>query len=312
MLPIVKLVESTDSMPQLVNVLLVTMNQVHVKNVYNVITDVLLVIFMNVSNVTIQPTDIFQIVTVNMELGIMVLLIVNHVIPNVLIVKMVLVNVALVPLTELKELKTTNHLVHVHQVKLKLMDIVIHVTTIVKIVLKTTSPNVHHVPILESVITVFVQKNGTIMVMILNVNHVKSFVNNVSTPTLVPNVKNTEIITISHIVHVHITKWIMVLKDSVMNVTTDVKNVLMFKIGLMEDTVLLVLITETPCHQLVVVHTELLKSVNYVFHVTNKDVKPVVKTKPVLTMLITVVLVKLTESKIHLLAHVTLDIMKNL
>jgi hypothetical protein len=192
------------------------------------------------------------------------------------------------------------------------MDIVNHVTTIVKIVLKTTSPNVLHVPILESNITVFVQKNGTIMDMILNVNHVKSFVNNVSTPTLVPNVKITEIITISHIVHVNNTKWIMVLKDYVMNVTTDVKNVLMFLIGILEDTVLLVLMTEIPCHQLVVVHTELLKSINNVFHVTNKDVKPVVLMKPVLTMLITVVLVKLTESKIHQCAHVTMDIMKNL
>jgi hypothetical protein len=228
MLPIVKLVDYTDSMPQLVNVLLVTMNQVHVKNVYNVITDVSLVICMNVKNVTIQPTDIFQTVSVKSELGIMVLLIVNHVIPNVLIVKMLLENVTHVLLTELKDL---NQLVHVHPVKPKLMDIVNHVTTNVLNVKKTTPLLVTLVLILEKVITVPVQKNGTIMVMILIVNHVKTFVNNVSTPMLVPNVKNTEIITISHTVHVQPTKWIMVLKDSVMNVITDVKNVLIMKIG---------------------------------------------------------------------------------
>jgi hypothetical protein len=73
-----------------------------------------------------------------------------------------------------------------------------------------------------------------------------------------------------------------------------------------------VLIIEIITHQIVVVLTELLKSIKNVYHVTNKDVKPVVKTNKVLTMLIIVALVKLTESKIHQFVHVTMVIMKKL
>jgi len=92
--------------------------------------------------------------------------------------------------------------------------------------------------------------------------------------------------------------------DLVANVTTDVKNVLNTTIGLMEDIVLLVLMEELTTHQSVVVHMVPLKSIKYVSHVTELDVKPV----PV--MLIIVTLVLLTESNLHQNVHVTLDIMK--
>jgi len=94
------------------------------------------------------------------------------------------------------------------------------------------------------------------------------------------------------------------MKEIVVNVTTDVKNVLNMLIGLMEDTVLLVLMEELTTHHNVIVHMVILKSLKFVNHVTKTDVKPVLK------MLIIVILVKLTEFNKHQNVHVILDSMK--
>jgi predicted metal-dependent enzyme (double-stranded beta helix superfamily) len=108
-----------------------------------------------------------------------------------------------------------------------------------------------------------------------------------------------------HTVLVNLTSLIVILKENVSNVITDVKNVLNTLIMNVEDTVSLVLMTETTTHHSVLVHTEPLKSLVSVNHVMLKDVKPVVK-----TTLITVVLVKLTESKILQFVAVTMVTMK--
>jgi hypothetical protein len=108
-----------------------------------------------------------------------------------------------------------------------------------------------------------------------------------------------------HTVLVNLTSLIVILKENVSNVITDVKNVLNILNMFVEDIVSLVLMTETTTHQPVLVHTEPLKLEVNVYHVTPIDVKPVVK-----TIKITVVLVKLTESKIHQFVTVTMVGMK--
>jgi len=103
-------------MLQLVVVLLVIMKLI--VNVTLVPMFVSLVTPLNVSNVKIHNTELYHNVSVLMDISIMVLNIVNNVNHNVLLVKVPLITVLLVTLLEIK----LHQNVHVHQVKLILMD----------------------------------------------------------------------------------------------------------------------------------------------------------------------------------------------
>jgi hypothetical protein len=108
-----------------------------------------------------------------------------------------------------------------------------------------------------------------------------------------------------HLVHVKKVGWIMVMKEIVVNVTTDVKLVLNKLNGFVEDSVLLVLLTELTTHHNVIVNTVILKSMESVYHVTTKDVKPVLtKTKIIVTIVL------LTDNNTHQNVHVSKVSMK--
>jgi hypothetical protein len=183
------------------------------------------------------------------------------------------------------------------------MEIVSHVFTNVKNV-ECQLPIVNHVPLEELTLqNVSVQKDIMMMVTTLNVKNVIQDVKLVDLETFVTLVKTGDLM-IHMNVHVLVDSMIVLQKDLVVNVTTDVKNVLNMLIGLMEDTVLLVLMEELIIHHSVIVHMVLLNLNKFVNHVTVRDVKLVHK------MLIIVILVKLTEFNLHQNVHVILDIMK--
>jgi len=174
-------------MPQLVVVLLVTLNKI--VNVKLVQMFVLLVMLPYVSNVKIQNTESFQIVSVLKDGSLMVLITVNLVIHNVLNVLELLIIVMSVPLVENK----VHQNVHVHQVKLILMDSVKLVITNVRNVVNLPLIVIH---VLISELMphlVFVQLDIMMMVIILSVTHVTSFVLNVLTLLVVLSVLNGEL-----------------------------------------------------------------------------------------------------------------------
>jgi len=172
------------------------------------------------------------------------------------------------------------------------MEIVSHVFTNVKNV-ECQLPIVNHVPLEELTLqNVSVQKDIMMMVTTLNVKNVIQDVKLVDLETFVTLVKTGDLM-IHMNVHVLVDSMIVLQKDLVVNVTTDVENV-----SKMTETVGVVPTEEPIILQLVLVHTEPPKSLKFVKLVTKKDVKLVTN------MSLCVLSVNLTENQVHQNVHV--------
>lgn len=243
---------------------------------------------MNVSDVMMNLIDISHIVNVLINGIILVLctvLLVPHNVQDVLIIMKTVQNVELIEYN-----KSLLVLAQLEQLTLK--DNVSLVSTDVLNVVKLPLIVLHVLKDVSMPQNVSALMDSMMMDITPNVNNVTQDVKDVEIMTFVMNVKIGDLLNHTY-VHVPLVTMIVLQKDLVVNVTTDVQNVTPTL-----ETVGLVLPEELTTHQSVLAHTDIPKLIKFVNIVTKKDVKLVT------VMFYHVLFVKLIENQIHQNVHV--------